>query len=102
MEIIATLTGLFCTVVSSVVTFFLTRRKYNTEVDSQQIRNMSEAFETYKGMMEDTVSSLNRRVESLQKENDALRNQFTQLQTQTINILLGKKLGLEVPDNLNE
>lgn len=94
-EVITGLVGLFCTVISSVVTFFLTRRKYNTEVESQQIQNMNEAFTLYKKMMEDnlsyqkkvmeeTIDSQNKKIESLQKENDALRKQVSQLQMQLI------------------
>ena len=47
-EVLVALVGLFCTTVSSIVTFILTRRKYNTEVDSQQIENMSKSFDLYK------------------------------------------------------
>lgn len=94
-EVITGLVGLFCTIISSVVTFFLTRRKYNTEVESQQIQNMNEAFTLYKKMMEDnlsyqkkvmeeTIDSQNKKIESLQKENDALRKQVSQLQMQLI------------------
>jgi len=32
-EIVMALVGVICSAISSVVTFFLTRRKYNTEVD---------------------------------------------------------------------
>ena len=94
-EVVTALVGLFCTVVSGVVTFILTRRKYNTEVESQQIQNMNEAFTLYKRMMEDnlayqkkvmeeTIDSQNKKIESLQKENDTLRKQVSQLQMQLI------------------
>lgn len=86
-EVFTTLIGLFCTIVSSVVTFFLTKRKYNTEVDSQQIQNMSSAFETYKKMMEETVETQNKKIEMLQEENDSLRKQMNQLQLQIISLM---------------
>ena len=86
-EVLTTLIGLFCTIVSSVVTFFLTKRKYNTEVDSQQIQNMSSAFETYKKMMEETVETQNKKIEMLQEENDSLRKQMNQLQLQIISLM---------------
>jgi capsular polysaccharide biosynthesis protein len=54
-ELISALVGLFCTVASSIVTFFLTKRKYNTEVEAQQIENMENSFNVYKTMMEETV-----------------------------------------------
>ena len=83
-EIIITLVGLFCTTVSSIVTFILTRRKYNTEVDSQQIENMEKSFDIYKKMMEESMAVQNKRIDQLQKENDNLRQQVYQLQQQLI------------------
>lgn len=98
IEVVGALVGLFCTTVSSLVTFFLTKRKYNTEVDSQQIHNMGESFDVYKKMMEEALSSQKKTMENtieaqdkkidlLQKENDSLRAQVSQLQMQMINIL---------------
>ena len=97
-EIITALVGLFCTTVSSVVTFFLTKRKYNTEVDSQQIENMSKSFDAYKKMMEETldaqkrrmettVNGLNTKVETLEKENVFLRQQVDSLRNQMVQYL---------------
>lgn len=91
-EIITALVGLFCTTVSSVVTFFFTKKKYNSEVEAQYITNIKEAFDTYKNTMQETVSSQNQKIEQLQKENDDLKRQFNQLQQQMVNILMGKKL----------
>lgn len=96
--IISALVGLFCSTVSGIVTFFLTRRKYNTEVDSQQIKNMESSFDTYKKMMEESLSSQkttleavitgqNQKIDVLQKENDSLKIQVSQLQMQMLNIL---------------
>lgn len=93
-EIISGLVGLFCTVVASTVTFFLTKKKYNTEVEAQQIENMEKSFNAYKTMMEETVKGLKDRVEVLQRENESLRNQINQLQTQMFNYMLGRKLGV--------
>ena len=86
-EVVATLVGLFCTTISSFITFILTRRKYNTEVDSQQIENMSKSFDLYKRTMEETLSSQKKMMEAtingqnekialLQKENESLRQQI--------------------------
>ena len=104
-EIIAALVGLVCTTVSGLVTFFLTKRKYNTEVDAQQLQNTRDAFENYKAIMEEALASQKKRMEEtiasqnekitsqnekidyLQKENDNLRNQLTQLQMQMIKYL---------------
>ena len=97
-EIVTALVGLFCTTVSSIVTFIFTKRKYNAEVDNQQLQNTREAFEMYKTTMEETVAALKQRLEEtihaqsekidyLQKENNTLRDQLTQLQMQMIKYL---------------
>lgn len=104
-EVILALVGLFCTTVSSIVTFVLTKRKYNTEVDSQQLQNTRDAFENYKTIMEEAlasqkksleetiasqdekITSQNEKIDYLQKENDNLRNQIAQLQMQMIKYL---------------
>lgn len=106
--IVSTLIGLFCTIVSSVVTFILTKRKYNVEVDSQQIKNVNESFEIYKKMMEESLDSQkkmmeatissqnniinaqNEKIETLQKENESLKKQVSDLQMQFIQVLQKK------------
>lgn len=85
--ILNALIGAICAIFSSGVTFFLTKRKYNTEVDSQQIKNMSESFDIHKKMMDEIFDTQNKKLELLQKENDSLRQQVSQLQMQVINIL---------------
>ena len=104
-EVIITILGILGTAITGTVTFILTKRKYNTEVDSQQIKNMSDAFDAYKKMMEEaldsqkktfeeTINSQNKKIETLQRENDNLRSQFSQLQAQMVNLLIGEKLGI--------
>lgn len=92
--LISTITGAGCTIISSLITFFLTKRKYNAEVDSQQIQNMEAAFDTYKKMTDETIKAQNSRIEMLQRENENLRSQFNQLQSQMLTLLVGKKLGI--------
>ena len=99
--IVTSLVGLFCSVVTSIITFILTKKKYNTEVEAQQIQNMKDSFEVYKKMMEDAVDAQNKKIEMLQKENDNLRSQLNQLQTQMLNILIGKKLGIDVESSIS-
>ena len=97
-EIIMAIVGVFCTAISSAVTFFFTRKKYITEVDSQQIQNMDASFDVYKKMMEESLSSQkktmentieaqDKKIDMLQKENDSLKAQVGQLQMQMLNIL---------------
>jgi FtsZ-binding cell division protein ZapB len=93
-EIIMALVGVFCTALSSVITFFLTKKKYGAEVESQQIENMKQSFEVYKTMMEESLAAQGKRIETLQRENEYLRTQFNQLQNQMVSLLVGKKLGM--------
>jgi hypothetical protein len=97
-EIIMAIVGVICTAISSGVTFFFTRKKYITEVDSQQIQNMDASFDVYRKMMEEALSSQkktmentieaqDKRLDMLQKENDSLKTQVGQLQMQMLNIL---------------
>lgn len=92
--IIMAFVTLVCTSVGSFVTFILTKRKYNVEVDSQQIQNMEAAFNTYKKMTDETIKAQDSRIEMLQRENENLRSQFNQLQSQMLTLLVGKKLGI--------
>ena len=96
IEVISTILGVVG--ISNVITFFLTKRKYNSEVDSQQIHNMDASFDTYRKIMEEALSSQKKRLEViiegqdkkidyLQKENNSLRAQVSQLQMQMLNIL---------------
>ena len=73
--------------ISNVITFFLTKRKYITEVDSQQIKNVEDSFELYKKIMTDAVRSQDDKIALLQKENDSLRAQVNQLQLQMISLV---------------
>lgn len=93
-EILMALVTTFCTAIGSFVTFILTKRKYNAEVDSQQILNMEAAFNTYKKMTDETIKAQDNRIEMLQRENENLRSQFNQLQSQMLTLLVGKKLGI--------
>ena len=92
--LISTITGAGCTLLSSIVTFLLTKRKYNGEVDSQQIKNMEAAFDTYKKMTDETIKVLNEKIDTLQRENDSLKNQIALMQTQVVNMFIGKKAGM--------
>lgn len=92
--IISTLVGLFCTTISSVVTFLLTRRKYNEEVSSQQIENMNNAFDMYKKTVEETLEMQNSKMKmqddmlkQLQQENSELRKQVHDLQVQMVHVI---------------
>lgn len=79
-EIVIALVGILSTVVSSMVTFTLTKKKYNAEVDSKMIENMQHALDFYKTVSEDN----NKKLEEYKKECDGLRMQVMDLQAQLI------------------
>jgi len=111
-QIVIALVGVFCTAVSGYVSFLLGKKKYNVEVESQQIENLNNAIETYKKIMEESLASqkkimeekvqlLNAKIESVQKENEdlrkenkALRNKVSELQSQLISFF-GKRFAQE-------
>jgi cell shape-determining protein MreC len=103
--IITALVGVLCTILSSAATFFLTRRKYNSEVDSQVVKNVKDAFEAYKKVMEETLNSQNEKIQKLQSENTYLKKQFELMQSQLVSIMLKEKLYPhieEFPTNKNK
>jgi citrate lyase synthetase len=90
IEIVTAIIGLLCTVTASFVTFMLTKRKYDTEVEGEQIKNMNEVFDLYKKAVEETIASQNRRIDLLEKENEGLKQQVEQLQKQLTQLLIAK------------
>lgn len=84
--IITAIIGFFTTVGGSVTTWFLGRKKYNSEVDQSNIKNMQEALEFYKTIsddykkrLEEEIQSHNAEVEELKKESAELRRENIEL-----------------------
>lgn len=84
-EIILALIGLISA--SNCVTFFLTKKKYNIEVDSQQIKNVEDSFEIYKKIMQEAMELQDKKIASLQNDNNILREQVNTLQMQMISLV---------------
>lgn len=63
--------GLLTTISSSLVTFFFTRKKYKTEVDTNIINNMEKALEFY----EKLSVSTNERLDDLIKKYDKMNEE---------------------------
>lgn len=93
--IISTIVGVVCTTIASAVTFLLTKRKYNSEVDSTVIQNINSAFDAYKKTMEATVELLQKRISQLEQENQDLRTQVNMLQQQLTTALINKLEALD-------
>lgn len=70
--------GLITSVVSSTVSWFLARKKYNSEVDSTLIENMQKSLDFYKMLVEDNKE----RLEEVLKRNDALEDEIKDIRKQ--------------------
>lgn len=70
--------GIVTTIVSSFVSWFFAKRKYNAEVDNHLITNMQESLEFYKALADDNKV----RLESVLQENAELRKEIHELRTE--------------------
>ena len=89
-EIIIALIGVFSTIVSSWTTWFLTRKKYNSEVDQNLIQNMKESLDFYKRLSDDNRARLEEvlaRNEELEKRNDRLEEEVKKLRDQMFTLM---------------
>ena len=83
-EIIVTaICGIVTTAVASFVTWLLSKRKYNSEVDSNNIQNMKESLEFYIKLSDDynkrltnEIKAHNEEVKALYKENSELKKEI--------------------------
>lgn len=74
--------GLITSVASAWTSWFFARKKYNTEVDSNYIKNLQEALTTYDSIIahnKTEIEHLMRRNEALEKEVSELRKQILDL-----------------------
>lgn len=88
--ILLSIIGIAEMVITSVVTFLLTRRKYRNEVkegeihnDGYQIENDEKKFDLYVKMINDN----NIRIDELQEENRDLRKQVAEMRSIVFNML---------------
>lgn len=88
--IVTGVVGLITTVTSSWFSWFLAKKKYNTEVDGALIANMQESLEFYKKLSDDNKSRLDevlKRNDQLDKANDQLRQELTQVREQLFTLM---------------
>jgi len=101
--IITALVGVICTILSGWGTFLFTRRKYETEVDSNEVDNVKKSFDTYVKVTEETIHSLNNKVERLQRENDELRKEVFNLRKQMFQWMTSNNYGsVTIDKHINE
>lgn len=76
--------GLLTTITSGWVSWFFARKKYNTEVDSNYIKNLQEAVATY-----DSITSHNKsEIEYLMRRNDELEKEVSELRKQMLDLAM--------------
>lgn len=88
--IITACIGLLTTISSAGASWFFARRKYNSEVDNNLIKNMQDSLEFYKKLSDDNKERLEevlRRNEELEKRDEALEAEVRQLRTQMFNLM---------------
>ena len=71
--------GILAGVISSVVTWLLTKRKYDSDVDNSNIQNMSESLDFYIKLSDDYKNRLAAELESHNKEVAELRAENAEL-----------------------
>lgn len=83
VELITAIVGAATTILSSILTFFFTKKKYSAEVDSNVIDNLQKALDLYKQIADDNL----KRIGELQEENRDLRKQVNELSMQVNKLL---------------
>ena len=75
--------GLISTIVSGWVSWIFARRKYNSEVDNNLIKNMQESLDFYKKLSDDNRE----RLEEVLKRNEDLEDEVKELRAQLFNLM---------------
>lgn len=84
-----TLAGIVTSAVSAVISWFMAKKKYYSEVDNQVIKNMKETLEFYKTLSDDNKDRLQEQID----RNDKLEMQVADLQKQ-INTLKNQLISM--------
>ena len=82
--VITGIIGIITSIASAWTSWFFTRKKYNSEVDNNLIKNMQDSLEFYKKLSDDNKSRLDevlKRNENLEEEVKELRQQVMGLMT---------------------
>lgn len=82
--IVTAIIGIITTFSSAWVSWFFTRKKYNSEVDQNVIHNMNESLEFYKKLSDDNKS----RLDEMIKRNDELDDEIKELRKQVSELML--------------
>ena len=98
-ELIIAGIGLISTILSGWASWFFTRKKYNSEVDTTYIENLGKGLETYDSIIKHNKEE----IEYLMKENAELRQEIAELRKQvlalTMNICMDLTCGKRVRES---
>lgn len=83
--------GLTSTIISSIITWVLARRKYNSEVDNNLINNMKASLDFYEKLSTDNRE----RLEEVLKRNTKLEKEIGELRKQVFEVMTKICLNLE-------
>lgn len=75
--------GIITTVISGWTSWFFARRKYNSEVDNNLIKNMQQSLEFYKKLSDDNES----RLDEVLKRNAELEQEIRDLRKQMFSLM---------------
>ena len=90
--------GIFSTIVSSWITWFITRKKYYSEVDHNLIENMENSLEFYKKLSDDNRA----RLEEMAERNKTLEIEVQELRKQMLNLTMNICLDLTCANRVRE
>lgn len=82
--LITAILGVASTFASGWISWFFTRKKYNSEVDQTVIHNMNESLEFYKKLSDDNKE----RLDEMIKRNDELEDEIKELRKQVSELML--------------
>lgn len=83
MEIIIALIGIGSNIITGWLSWFFTRRKYNSEVDNNLINNMKESLDFYEKLSTDNK----KRLEEVLERNAELEEEVKELKKQVFNLM---------------
>lgn len=75
--------GIISSIITGCTTWFFTRKKYNSEVDSNLIQNMKESLDFYRKLSDDNRE----RLEEVLKRNEVLEQEVGELRKQMFNLI---------------
>ena len=90
--------GLITSIVSSWTTWFLARKKYNSEVDLNLVEKMEKSLEFYKSLSDDNKT----RLEEITERNNELEKEVQELRKQVLNLTMNICMDLTCSHRIKE